>query len=499
VKQSFADLIKDCDLAMRSGHFGLAREKLEGLRPAKVPRAMRSPLAQLCRRAGLLKLGLRLLTPVAHSALGASQAAPSEIELAEYAVLLQRAGVVHEALATLARLEPARLPEVSLYRAYCHFNLWEYEKALPELERFIATRAPDYLRLVAQVNLAATHIALDANDKASIVVEEALRSAREGGNARLIANCLELRAQIHLSRSSYNAARADLELAKSVLDTAGTLDELFMRKWLAVIVSYETGSAEPLQEFRVLALARGDGDSVRQADRHLLDVEFSRGLFEHLVFGTPYEAYQQSIFQKFAQVPSSGVFVLNRGADTVLDTTTGQVALRAGAPGNGSLARVRLETGGQIHLVLHALFRDFYRPVNVGGLFSELFPDERFNIDSSPLRVQKAVQRTRDWLKESKLPLEIATEDGFYRPVLGSSLGIKVDLQRARPEWNKTQLTLLRSEFSGEAYFTAKEARTALGLSEAVFKRFAATLVTEGRLEQSGQSSSRLYRVKNAA
>ena len=59
---SFETLIQRCDAEIRAGHPQYVSRHLSSLNAARAPKEFRLPLANICRRAGLFTLGLRLLS-----------------------------------------------------------------------------------------------------------------------------------------------------------------------------------------------------------------------------------------------------------------------------------------------------------------------------------------------------------------------------------------------------------------------------------------------------
>ncbi len=475
-------LLAQCEEALRSGQIQKTAKLLSEIAIPQIHRDSRLALANLCRRAGLVSLGLRILSPVIHEQIGiAKQASPDE--WAEYAVLLQRSGVVGEALQILSRPEMMKVGSTHLYRAFCHFNRWEYAEAVPSLETYLDTDLPDYSRLVGKTNLAAALIALKRDDEALPLIEMNLEQAREGQFKRILGNNLELRAIAHVDARRFSQAKTDLADAVTIIGSSQTLDQLFVRKWMAAIEGFETGKTTAIENFRKEALARRDYESVREADLLSLQIRFSNRDFEYLYFGTPFAPYKGRIREALGQSPPSKEFRLGLSdIGPLLDIQTGV------AQGYSSL-----EPGSKGHQLLEILFRDFYKPLSVGGLFSELFGGERFHIESSPDRVHQILRRTRRWLAANGYPLEIEERGQLYSARLTGSLSVLIPLERAPAQWETIQLKKLDGWIATDGTFTAQEARKMLGLSTASFKRFASWGIETGIIEKFGAGSATVY------
>jgi hypothetical protein len=149
---SVQSLIADCDALLKQGKIAGVAAKLQTLSPASVEREDRLALANVCRRAGLFSLGLKLLTPIMHPDRMNPMLPPSAPETAEYAVLLMKIGSVSEALSLL---QPLGTQQSLLYTGYCHMNQWEYSQAADFLLRYLQNPESPYQGMLAKVNLCA--------------------------------------------------------------------------------------------------------------------------------------------------------------------------------------------------------------------------------------------------------------------------------------------------------------------------------------------------------
>src|SRR5580698_5676151 len=96
-------LLAQCEIQLRSGRADQARIKLRGVSPGKIPDSLRLSYAHMCRRVGLISMGLKILTPP--NVIDRDQwlsSAPLSDSL-EFAVLLQQKGSVNKALHILEK------------------------------------------------------------------------------------------------------------------------------------------------------------------------------------------------------------------------------------------------------------------------------------------------------------------------------------------------------------------------------------------------------------
>lgn len=480
-KVNYPELILRCENRIRAGEVSQAARELSALNHVRVPREFRLPLAKLCRRSGCVSLGLKLLTPLTRALQEKKNMSPTPGEWAEYAVLLQINGSVNEAVTILEKVDASKAPEALLYRSFCHFNRWEYGAAVPILDEYVASGIDDYARLVGSVNLLAALAMEKEHDRALHLLESLLPACRRGQYLRLEANCLELRAQVHLQSGDWDRASLDLEQAVKTLGQANIPDTLFILKWRALIEARVTGSTGPLDRLREEARRRHVWETDREVDFLALTLRFEQDRFEKLIFGTPHGAYRRRVLAElktdvkspYADVgdPNGPLFEVESG------TWRGEQILKAGS---------------KTHAILAILAHDRYKPLGVGSLFSELFAGEHFDIFSSPDRIHQIIRRTRQWIDESRVGFELVEEKGKYR--------LNCDGIRLRLPFEKTPLQRGEILFrcllsSGKNRWTASEIRGRLGLTPAEYRQFIDWSLTEGRLERSYDGSTPLYGV----
>src|SRR5262249_16869388 len=119
--------------------------------------------------------------------------------------------------------------------------------------------------------------------------------------------------------------------------------------------------------------------------------------------GTPYEAFRSRVCAELDHHPEKSFYLLGAEGTPCMDITTGKI--------NGEDA---LDSGRIGHQLIEVLLRDFYRPVKLCEIFAQLFPDEHFDIFSSPNRVHQLLFRTRHWIEQRQLPFSITEEHGYY-------------------------------------------------------------------------------------
>jgi hypothetical protein len=470
-------LIQTCDLELRQGRAGAGLRALKTVNLAAVAREDRLPLAGIFRRANLFTSGLKLLTPLIFSERNKWKSEATPDERAEYAALLSKNGNNSEALSVLRKLRVADAP---LYRAFCHMANWDYDSARAELEEYLRAQPLGYAAAIARVNLAACLVGSADWERAGARLAGNIAEAEDNGFRRLLANNLELRAQMHLRQRRWRDAGEDLNRASATLAADGTSDSLFISKWKAILRGLEQRSEEPILAFRQAAVERGHWESARDADRFLLMVRFEEKRFRHLLFGTPFASFREQLCGELERYPEEKTYRYGSESGPALDLLTGEFS--PASPLQVKPNHLRL---------LRVLAADFYRPVKLGALFSKLFPGDHFDVYSSPNRVHQMFWRARGWLGTHRLPLNLTELSGDYRLTVDSGFALLVPLNW-RDE-GAPWLEKIRRHFAGRE-FTAAEACSVLSISRSGFLRRSQEAVARGELAKRFQGPAVKYR-----
>lgn len=472
------ELIKACEADLRAGRISQAAAQLRNLKPSEIPREFRLPLANLCRRAQMDYLALRILSPVVRPE--KITTAPTAEEQSEYAASLLKIGAVHEAIAILDGIHG--LPSAKLFKAFCHIKRWEYQKSIPLLEDYIAQAPSDYQKLVGKVNLAASFAATLQIEKAHTLLTELIQLTHNEDHLRLWANSHEIRAQLYIYQGLYDQAQRDLELASSALKDSG--DGLLVQKWSAILVALQSGDTKVLAEFREQAEKNRDWESLRDVDFFQLTINHDDHLLSRLVYGTPFEFYRSRVTSHLGRQPSSQNYIFGSENSPRFILATGEVeGMSISAPGN------------TVHQLLAVLLSDLYRPWSVGSIFAELFPGEYFDVFSSPNRVHQLLWRLRRWFESNQIPVVLTEYDGQYRLELNGDFSFVIPSHRVTLDEQEIYLRKIQSLFGQQSTFSSREVQEKLGISSSSFKRLASWALENKKIERMGASRATVYKI----
>lgn len=472
-----------CEELLRAGQIEIVCRELSDLNPTQIPRPLCLPFANIARRAGLIALGLKTLRPLIVWGPGNAISQATAQEVAEYGVLLQKSGAVQDALRALTQVKESEVADVLLYRTFCHFSRWEYPTAIPLLESYIREERRLYNRLVGRVNLASALIEVGRHKDALAQIEDNIAAIRSGNFTRLEANCLELRAQVKYHENDFKGARADLSDAAARLGDSRTHDLFSIRKWAAIVEATECQDPTPLVRIRVEAVNRRHWESVREMDRFLLRVRFEPELFVRLYFGTPHAFYRERLTAEFSEQTLPDHCILGFDGAKIMDLVTGQIKGTAEIPPSA------------IHRLIGAMTKDFYRPNSLGGLFSDLFPREHFDIFSSPNRLHQLIFRTRHWLSANGVAASLVELDGSYTFIPGPGFGLRVPFERGDIPDSVGSRHLIELQMAfGTNQFSCRQACQILGISATSFKAMMADATAAGKTVRSGRGPATVYK-----
>ena len=475
-KAEFLKLRQHLDEQVRKGRITEVRSRLRKLSVSQ-PVERRLPIAQLCRRVGLNEKALKVLSWKVIKPI------PENLplnHLPEYALNLQRIGSVREAIRVLSRPGLNRIKGVQMSLAYCYMSLWDYEAALQAIERHIALDLDSYQRAIAQVNQVACLITLQNWELAEGILKTLSPALKSNGWHRLLANAHELKTQALIGLGKPDKAAMEIELGLHLLRAQGTHDSFFLQKWQAVIDASRTGEVGPINKLKLKAKNKGLWETVRDLDYQSLRFNFDSTRRDYLYFGSRSPMFKRRIAEQFG-LPE-GDFYWNPHA------TTNVYNLAKGILNTKQV----FKPGQKVHQTLTSLTADFYRPLSVGGLFSDLYPEQYFDIFSSPDRVHQVLKRTRQALSQHNLGIILSEVDGKYMAKATHSQSVVFDEPYKPVSQFEARVIELKEHFLGED-FSAKQAAHQLNLSHSNTNRLLKKAVESDLLVKKSQGPKTKY------
>lgn len=232
------------------------------------------------------------------------------------------------------------------------------------------------------------------------------------------------------------------------------------------------------------------------------DLDFQQALFLNhqnlllnVYFGTPHAEYKRKIELIFKRnhwkIPQTYVRKLStEETHRIFDI---EKASEINDPSKESL-----KPGQMLYRLFHILTRDFYKPLFLGEIFSNLFPGEYYNPDSSAERVAQAIKKLRKWFDQNDLPLEVLVENGQYSLKASGPIALKISKNTKSAEELKStgfesQIDLLKKKWPYQSFSTAMAAKE-LNISASATRLLLRKALEEKAIYCSGAGRNTLYR-----
>lgn len=477
--QNLLDAIDDL---IRKGEITKAQSEIDLIAKNAVPRTLLAPLARMARRVGRIDQGLRLLGPVIRPR-NRKKTSPSESELLEYSVLLQRNGSLREAWEILSNPLLQNQTETSLYKSFVLFNEWRYQEAIPYLESYLNhPNLSEYSMLVGQVNLFSAVTFLDQETLAERIFKDLSKKLNKETHSRLLLNALEIRASSYIRQHRLDDAMTILQMAQDLHKEHTALDFQYLIKWKLILESYQTKSTEKLYTFKEESKKKGLSEIERDSDFHLIKINFDKDRANYLYAGTPFESYRSLLKSSFPQwVPPTETYQWGKSGNTLNLITSSWKDQQL------------FKVDSLQHRLLLYLCRDLYSWQSVGAIHSNLFHEDYFDIDSSPRKIHQLVLRVRDLIKSLEIPVEIESGPlGYKIKKMSEQMAILLPIESAGQDQRQMRL----KKIFGTSLFKRSEADAVLETSRSSTQRYLEELEEAGLIVSVGSGHGKMYQFK---
>lgn len=492
--KTWASRIETWNEMVRAGRGQEVARELKAIPRGELPPEALARIANLSWRINRPRTGLRLLFPELRRQRNL-RASTNPDAFAEYAACLVEVGALSEASQILREIEPGHI-KAKFYLALLLFRQWDYEGALPLLQSYLEKIPADYHQLVVRVNLAAAEVVTERFDQALKNLTDLEAELIENHHHLLLGNVYEIWSQIHFAEHDHKRALALLHKSDQLLRQTRNMGWLYTRKWILLNERAASGQdwpplAEDPEELllRETAVGMGSWETIRELDLYRSLMSGDSGRLNQVYFGSPLPAYRRRVLKlQSSSAPAlelSEVFRL--GSNEAKDVFRLKDILHGTSVNGPTFLERRL---------LAILVSDLYAPFRTGQIFSQLFPEEYYDLDTSPDRVFQIVRRLRSWLRQNCGSSEIVFSPRGYRLSLDSRSAFLIERPAVNSEsFSKVDLELRRVlECFGRESFSARDLGEKIGRSQRSANRLIRTLVDEGHAISEGQG--RLTRFK---
>ncbi|MCM2280769.1 MAG: hypothetical protein NDI61_02860 [Bdellovibrionaceae bacterium] len=438
------------DAHIRRGQIQDVRRETAQINANQIPDELRVDYAQVARRVGAPELILRWLRPLVRpDKLVRRQ--PTDLEKALYAAGLVRLGAFREAAEIFRDVSGRDAAEIHFLKGSFYINQWESKKAELELRRHIRhPKASAYAKLVSRLNLCSVLLVLGKLEAAQEEIETLRILLHEDEHRLLLGNLYELRSQLHNSLRKDAEALRDLDRAAGLLQRADERSQLYVDKWRLLIRFHQNPASSDgkrlLDELKLRALKIRDWETARECDWHRALVTHDRDYFLRVYWGTSWVAYRSRVLTQFdpAQVVGSSYRwnCLEAQADApVFD-------LVATAPTR------------YLRRLMFVLTREFYRPLRLPEVADQVYFEEYYNPQTTPIKLHRLVARCRQWLAESGIAVQLLVERGTLR--LQATLPCHLLLHARFPSETSPEIP---TSLVDKSHFTAEDWAKSEGVS----------------------------------
>lgn len=482
-------LLSEIDDLIQAGQNDTAHERIQEISKNKIPRTLYSYFVRLCWRSGNFNIGLQLLNPLIKN----RSAKLSTAEWIEYAMCLNNIGAVREAQTTLSNYAaPHEL--YSLYMAFSCIYQWDYEQAVTYLNKALSTLEPNsYFYSVAQINLLASLVAIEDFASANKLYLN-LKTNLPFNYKRLHTNLTEIYLQMLCGEKKYAEGINFLNQQFSEKTLSGP-EKIFFTKWKTILeVDAGISDKESLLLISRTAYDLSMWEVARDCETRYAFITKNPIFIKRVFFGTPWAKFRERIFNKFKdEIDFSQGFEmwLTPKDDSSLIAKTEPLILVD--TNEGLIGKWPLKKGSLSHRLIKALSTDLYRPHSLGGLFSNLFEDERFDIATSPNRIYRAISELREIFEAENIPLEVRQIGTGYKlvPIVGVKFKMTPELPTAKVDF---KINSLKTKFKED--FSAKEISDYLKVSIKTAQRLINSAMDSESIEKYKIKTSVRYRWK---
>lgn len=425
------------EIMVREGKFSEVKAALQKIAYSKLSRVEILHAANMAYRIHFPRLSLKILGPIIKES-DPQFGKPLDLELAEYAIALCRLGATKEAKYWLNQANDQTLAKVLLYHAFICISEWDYAGAIGYLNQYIDhSEVTDYEKLVGKTNLAASFIYEEMFDEADSLLVQIKGEAKKNDHKLLLANSIELSAQTKIFKGEFK--EASLLIESGLIVAPNSSAQLFLRKWDIILNALQNPKdVDRLKGFLSEVESANSWESLRQCQFYLAKITQNEDLFLKIYAGTPLNSYRKKLLKNIGfevEIPKTVIVPMhNDQPGDIFD-------LQKAEYNNKQI----MKPGGLPHQLLQLLCSDLYKPLRLGNIFSQLFPNEHYSVVSTPNRVHQIIIRLRQSLES--IPLQILEADGLYSVSATGPVSIRFTTSTGVKNTHEVRLERLREEF----------------------------------------------------
>ena len=376
-----------------------------------------------------------------------------------------------------------------LYKTYSYLAVWDFENAKKSIQAYLSLSNDEYLHSIGSVNFVSTLIGLGQLDEALYTIEESLLKIQSKSMNRLEGNLRQLKGQALFLKGHHSTALSEIEKASTLVAENLTQDILLIKKWKIIIQSFLNKDEKTLLNFQRNCFMKREWETAREIDRFALRLNKDQKRFDRLWYGTPHICYKNSLANELDMHPSSDSIILGSDQNELYD-------IKHNLNSGNSID----SPGTKCSILLKSLFSDFYMPIRTAALFSDVYPDEIYDVDSSPVKIRQLQKRLRQWITTNNLPISLSEWNGYYRarPERGNGIVLHSEHQIEQDITEKILKELI-TNFGFDSEIKPQNACEKLGISRTSFLRNAKILLERNKIKKIGSFNRISYTIPKAS
>jgi hypothetical protein len=157
-------------------------------------------------------------------------------------------------------------------------------------------------------------------------------------------------------------------------------------------------------QFKINANKLKHWESIRMIDYFTAHFCQDERLLTHVYYATPYPSLKTKFMQENTDLYIPNQYLLKK------DHHQGVLDLVSGSINNQEL----FKTGQLMHRLLQSMFRDLYGKNTTAQLFNLIYPEERYNPLSSPIKVYQLIKRFNQFCEKKQIYMKIRASNKYY-------------------------------------------------------------------------------------
>lgn len=231
-------------------------------------------------------------------------------------------------------------------------------------------------------------------------------------------NFHELVGQYNILQRRFELCDQHLQKAEVLLENHSGIYNFYVSKWKAISKLLQNPkdpcALEAIQQIKAQALEKKEWETLREIDFYLAIATQNSELFNKVYFGTPFSGYRKKMKWLWPDV-------VTPAADMIwhlqADVPNQDDALFNFEERNKEPKRIQMKTllreckSPLLCKLIEVVCRDFYRPITLGELHNELYANQFYHDESSPLKVKQLLKRVNSWFHTNGYSLTIRSVD----------------------------------------------------------------------------------------